>query len=848
MVVGKKRFRIAILLVLLLVTSVLIPTGAFASVPAKEKDQELWKALLPLDTVVSFMNTGAHPDDEQSALLAYLSLGKGVRSISLIANRGEGGQNEIGSELFNGLGMIRTRELQEASKLLNIHLLQLSEKPDDSIFDFGFSKSPTETLEKWGENLTYERLIRKIRETRPDIVMPSFLDVPSQHGHHRAINQLTVKAFEDAANPNIFPEHLKQGLQPWQVKKLYLPGEDKTTTLKFNIGGKVDPIYGLTYPQLGEESRKYHKSQGMGRDLPIADYYVSLQLAKSKVGSVGAEETIFDHLPYDFQAYSKKVNNTKIKSKLIQLQMQYETTIKSYPDHVTVTKNVQKALKLTRQLMKDLRKHPLSNDLQSDLLYRLQVKEKQLEHASAVASKVQVSLNVGDGVWTLGSTKNVSIQVQNHSVTTLANIQVKPVFANNGWKASTKSFIRHLKAGDHLTISSNITAPAKSDSFYEPYQPSAVQFDVSYKLYGETVTKRVSVDSLKQTVALLPDWGLLLTPESGIINTEKQQDIKKVTVQVTNYLQGANKGTLELELPKGWKAEPSVQTVEFHKFLEKKNVTFTITTKAGFGEQNVQLPVIAKVNGKAFSKQVQPISYPHIGTVYYVRDAKITFTGVSLKFDPDRKIGYIESGFDNTANALREAGLQIHSLTETDIKSGDLSQYDTIVVGIRAYLSRKDLLENNQRLLDYVKNGGHVVMQYHKPGDNWKPELAPYPLIPGNPPINWRVTDENAPVTFLDPNHPIIKGPNLITSKDFDNWVQERAVYFPSTWDSENYHPLFSMSDPGEKPFNSGVLVANYGKGTYIYTSLVLYREIQSQVPGGYRLMVNLIEYPQKSS
>ncbi|SFJ28818.1 PIG-L family deacetylase [Thermoflavimicrobium dichotomicum] len=848
MAVRKPRFGISVLLVLLLIVSLVIPAGAFAQVQAAEKDVELWKALLPLDTVVSFMNTGAHPDDEQSALLAYLSLGKGVRSISLIANRGEGGQNEIGKELFNALGMIRTRELEEAAKLLNLHLILLSEKPDDPIFDFGFSKSPEETLQKWGEEITYERLIRRIRETRPDIVMPSFLDDPSQHGHHRAISQLTQKAFEDAANPKVFPEHLKRGLQPWQVKKLYLPGTASTTTLKFNIGGKVDPVYGLTYPQLGEESRKYHKSQGMGRDLPVADYYVNLQLAKSAVGKIGAEQTIFDNLPYDFREYGEKVKDKKTKVKLSQLQAQYDAAIKSYPNHVKVTQEVQKALKSTRELIKDLKKHPLAGEQQSDLLYRLQVKEKQLEHASAVASRVKASLDVSDGVWTPGSAKNVTIQIQNDSTTNLADIQVKPVLANKDWKAKIKAFKHHLGNGDKLTISAEVKAPANSNTFYEPYQPSAVQFDVSYKLYGETVTQRVSVDPLKQTVALLPDWGLLLTPESGIVNTEKKPDTKKVTVQVTNYLQGPSKGTLELQLPEGWKAEPSSQSVEFQKFLESKNVTFTITTSAEISEKNYAVPVVAKVNGKTFSKQVQTISYPHIGKVYYVRDAKAGFTGVSLKFNPNRKIGYVESGFDNVSNALKEAGLNVHSLTEADLKSGDLSQYDTIVVGIRAYLSRKDLLENNQRLLDYVKNGGHVVMQYHKPSDNWKQELAPYPLIPGDPPINWRVTDENAPVTFLDPNHSIIKGPNLITSKDFDNWVQERAVYFPSTWDEQNYKPLFSMADPGEKPFTSGVLVANYGKGTYIYTSLVLYRQIQSQVPGGYRLMVNLIEHPYQSS
>lgn len=840
--VSKIRLGVSVLLSLLLVFSLVLPSLVLPSY-AKDQDVELWKALLPLDTIVSFMNTGAHPDDEQSALLAYLSLGKGVRTISLIANRGEGGQNEIGTELFHALGMVRSRELEEAAKLLNMQLHLLNEKPGDPIYDFGFSKSPEETLEKWGETHTYERLIRKIRETRPDIVMPSFLDVPSQHGHHRAINQLTVKAFEDAADPKVFPEHIKEGLQPWQVKKLYLPGTDTTTTLRLNIGGQVDLKYGLTYPQLGEESRKLHKSQGMGRDLPVEDYFVSLQLKKSKVGTPGQEKSIFDQLPYDFKAYSNQITNPALKQRLSQLQDQYDRTLQSYPDHEKVTKEVQKSLKWTRQLIQFTKKQTLDGQQKEDLLFRLQVKEKQLLHASAVASKVRATLNVGDGVFTLGATKQVTIQLENGSKAPLTDLNIKPVLQNTGWKATVKPFAKKLAPNGKLSLVIDVTAPTSSDHFYQPYEPSAVQFDLQYKLYGEAVTQRVSVDPVKQTVALLPDWGILLTPESGIVNTEKQQDTKKVTVQVTNYVHGPSKGSVRLQLPAGWKAEPSSQSIAFEKFQEQKQITFTITTSSGIAEKNYEVPVIVDVNGKKFSKQVQVISYPHIGKVYYVRDSKVSFQGVSLRFDPNKKIGYIDSGFDDVANNLREAGLQVTLLTEEDLKSGDLSQYDAIVVGIRAYLSRKDLLENNQRLLDYVKNDGTLVIQYHKPGDNWKPELAPYPLVPGDPPINWRVTDENAAVTILDPNHPLIKGPNPITEKDFENWVQERAVYVPSTWDQEHYQPLFSMADPGEDPFNNTVLVANYGKGTYIYTSLVLYRQIQSQVPGGYRLMVNMIEY-----
>jgi len=257
-----QKQSLSILAIVLLIVSLFAPLDAVAQ-ENTQHDKELWNVLKPLDTIVSFMNTGAHPDDERSDLLAYLSRGLGVRTSSMIANRGEGGQNEIGSELGNALGIIRSRELIEASKVTGVTVYHLSQDTSDEIYDFGFSKSKEETLEKWGEEVAYERLIRIIRTQRPDIVMPSFLDVNTEHGHHRTINALTIKAFQDAADPSVYPGQLKEGLKTWDIKKLYLPAKAESATTSFEIG-MIDEVYGKTYPQIGEESRFLHKSQGMG--------------------------------------------------------------------------------------------------------------------------------------------------------------------------------------------------------------------------------------------------------------------------------------------------------------------------------------------------------------------------------------------------------------------------------------------------------------------------------------------------------------------------------------------------------------------------------------------------------
>ena len=319
------------------------------STSAKQHDTELWNVLKPLDTTISFLNTGAHPDDERSDLLAYLSRGLGVKTSSLIANRGEGGQNEIGTELGNALGIIRTQEMIEAAKITNVKAYHLSETTSDPIYDFGFSKTPEETLKKWGEKLTYERLIRFIRSSQPDIVMPSFRNVDSQHGHHRTMSILTEKAFHDAADPAIFPEHLKEGLKPWQIEKIYLPATSaEKATLAIEIG-MYDEIYGMSYPQLGEASRFMHKSQGMGSTIPVAPRKVDLELVKTAFNQT-KDSSLFAGIAYDFSDYAKQIDNKdkNLAKKFVALQNELEKTQLAYPNRSSVFERSQKSLKQVR--------------------------------------------------------------------------------------------------------------------------------------------------------------------------------------------------------------------------------------------------------------------------------------------------------------------------------------------------------------------------------------------------------------------------------------------------------------------------------------------------------------------
>lgn len=813
--------------------------GGRANASGEKHDVELWNTLKPLETTVTFLNTGAHPDDERSDFLAYLSRGLGVTTASLIANRGEGGQNEIGSELDNALGIIRSREMIEASKITGVKSYHLSKTTSDPIYDFGFSKTPEETLEKWGEDLTYERLIRFIRTYQPDILMPSFRNDHTQHGHHRAMEILSERAFEDAANPNIYPQQLKEGLSVWQVKKLFLPAESQQTATTSIEIGMLDPVYNMSYPQLGEESRYMHKSQGMGNDIPVAPRQTHLELLKASVDTNESNE-LFAGVPYDLaewaQALPKKEKSLGVH--FTELQKGLDKIVSAYPNRNQVFTKTQTALDDVRKLTKKTNKAKLDEKLKKDLLHKLSIKEDQLETVSLVSSNLEVSVKTASNVLTKGEKTAIKITLKNKGKQTLKNMDLNLILPK-GWKVQTGDRVKKLSPGERKEISYQVSVP-KNAQYYHAYDEPAVQINVNYKFNG---TQTGYTKQLEETVAVLPDLSLSMSPKDVVVNTANVQKEIPVTVKVKNYQRGKNQSSISLDVPDGWKATPKKTDVAFSKQHEEKDVAFKLTPPKGISEGKFQIAAKATANGKTYSSTIQEIKYDHIGTFYYQYPAQIDGVAFELLQQPDLKIGYIDSGFDTVADSLRNTGLNITELSESDLATGNLSQYDTIVTGIRAYLSREDLKTNNARLMKYVEDGGHLVVQYHKPNDGWNAmTTAPYPLTIGNPSIRWRVTNENATVNVLQPESPLFNYPNKITEKDWSGWVQERGLYYPMKWD-DRFETFVSMADPNEEAFDGGILMANYGKGTYLYTNLVFYRQIQGQVPGGYRIFTNLISY-----
>lgn len=807
---------------------------------AEEYSVELWNAIKPLETTVSFVNVGAHPDDERSDLLAYLSRGVGVDTVSLIANRGEGGQNQIGSELFTPLGIIRSMEMQEAAKVNGVAAFHLSETVDDDIYDFGFSKTKEETLGVWGEDVTYERLIRFIRTFRPDVIMPTFRDDPSQHGHHRTMSVLGIQAFDDAADPSIFPEHLSEGLKPWQARKAYLPAASPDSA-SFSVEiGDYDEIYGMSYPQLGEKSRYLHKSQGMGNDIPVEPRQTHFEIVDEKTLLEGNHDNpILNGIPVDFADWASLIpeENAELAKRFEQLDEQLKDTIAAYPDISAVYDSSALALETVRQLQAETESASLSEELTDDLLHKLSVKDNQLQVTNFTASKLSIDANIDSPILTQGQETTVTVDVENNGKETITNAAFTLITPDN-WQVNGTEENVTINPGETAQVSYQVTVPNDA-AYFDPYADPDIQVNVAYDAGNVQINQ---VAEVNDTVAVLPEISVQSTPEELVINTEDIQDEVTVTLRAKNYVNGNSEAKIILDTPEGWEVSPSEQVVQFSEKSEEQDVTFTVVPPSNIDKGSFHLDAKAIYNGKELTSTIQEIYYDHISKSFYQYPAQVKGIAFELNMVEDLTIGYVESGFDEVIDYLRNAGFNITSLTEEDLQSADLSVYDTIITGIRAYLAREDLVANNDRLLEYVENGGHLVVQHNLPAEMDAADPTPYPLKVGRPSIEWRVTDEHADVTLLNPDSPLFHFPNEISDSDWEHWIQERGLYFPMEWD-DNYEALVSMADPNEDPMEGSLLFAEYGEGSYVYTSLGFYRQIQNQVAGGYRIFTNLISY-----
>ncbi len=821
---------------------------------ADEVEQRLHK----LNELGTLLMIAAHPDDERTALLAYFARGRHMRAAYLSLTRGEGGQNLIGPEQGAQLGIIRTQELLDARQIDG------AEQFFSRAIDFGFTKTAAETLAKWGHDRILSDIVWVMRRYRPDVVILGFSGTPRDgHGQHQTSAILGKEAYEAAGDPQRFPEQLKF-VQPWRAKRLVRAAG--FSGFGFNVGragsdesgaapqagavetGAFNPVLGYSYDELAVLSRSMHHSQGTGAMRRAGDSVSGFDLLEgppAKSDPFDGVDTSWNRLP----------GGAAVASLI-------ESAIRAYqPAH---PENAVPYLAKARPLMAAI----------SDPLAKLKLAE--LDETMAACAGLWAEAQAQQPDATPGAELTVT--------TTLVNRSHIPVAFESArfegmWNEALPKEAGKLEYNQPLSVSISRQVPP-GQPYSQPYwlvkPPTGDVYTVDDQaLIGLPDTPPVLQVRLRLTIggtsvelvravhhryadraegervrplAIVPAAAVNLPDPVTIFPAETP---RSVHVAVKANLPNA-RGELRLDVPAGWRVEPAWQQFHIAAAGEQQELAFTVTPPAA--ETTAGIKAVATLGGREIANGMTVIAYPHIPTQALFPPSVVKAVRSDIKITAHR-IAYIMGAGDDMPAALRQLGVEVTLLAQSDLEQGDLSRFDAIVAGVRAYSVRPDLRANQQRLMRYVENGGTYVVQYQAGEGSGLPAGArglqsqlpaqarsgfgPYPLhVPaGN---QYRVTVEEAPVTFPHPDSPLLHTPNEITARDFAGWIQERGLNFATSWDP-HYQTVLASADPGEKPLEGGELWARYGKGVYIFTAYSWFRELPAGVPGAYRLFANLL-------
>ena len=785
----------------------------------------LGQLLKRLNNTKSVMHIGAHPDDEDSGLLAYLARGENARTAYLSLTRGDGGQNIIGSELFESLGVIRTEELLQARRLDG------AEQFFTRAYDYGFSKTLDEAKQKWDEKIILCDAVRAIRTFRPLVVISRFSGTPADgHGQHQFSGYIAPLAVKAAADAN----QCKDAGAAWQVLKFYVGQSFRSTaepSLKINTG-EYDFLLGRSYFEIAMEGRSQHKTQEQGVLELKGERFSGLNLIESKVPKVEKEKSVFDGIDVSseksesarraFQEY-EPTNPPKIVPILIEgWQTIRQSKEKDYLlEQFSETIRRASGIRIDALAEKETVTPDESFLVTSKVFFpnaeNVKIKEIKLETPTDwQVSKADAPKENNQGVFRTEVARE----------TTYFNVKVP-----KNAKLTQPFWLENMRKGDLFD------APGNS---IESFQPPVINCFVTLDVNGTEINLTQPVEyryaddirgEVRRNLNVVPKVSLSLDQKLLIVPQSEKAQTRRIVLSITNNNSAATSGEAKLNAPDGWKVTPNAANFNLKNKGEKTSVAFDVTVPAKFKIGDFELSAQANAGGETFTQTMNTLAYPHIQTHRFYTETKTRISVFGLKTAPV-KIGYIMGSGDQIPEAIRQMGLAVELLNETDLTSGDLSRFDVIVVGIRAFQVRADLISNNQRLLDYVKNGGNLIVQYQRPDYE---TLLPFPAKLGA-----RVADENAPVKILDEANPVFNFPNKITDEDFAGWVQERNLYAFSTFDA-NYKPLLEAHDANEPENKGGLVMANVGKGKYVYCSYAFFRQLPAGVPGAYRLFANLL-------
>jgi len=783
--------------------------------------------LKKLDVLGSVLYVAAHPDDENTRLLAYLAQEKHYRTGYLSMTRGDGGQNLIGNEQGELLGLVRTQELLAARRVDG------AEQFFTRALDFGFSKGPKETLEFWNKEQVLSDVVWVIRKFRPDVIICRFPTTgEGGHGNHTASAILAQEAFSAAADPKRFPEQLKY-VQVWQPKRImwntFSFGTVNTTSpdqFKINVG-VYNPILGKGYGELAAESRSNHKTQGFGSARQRGDAY---EYFKTILGDAPKDELMDDVNT----SWSRVKGGEEIGKEVEEIQKKFDPNHpeSSVPALVKVYGEIQK-------ISDPYWRGQKSKDL-GDLIAAcagLWFESYAQEQAYAIGDSMSVhsqvicryndklKVDVVDGMQLDGKTIPAN-EVQTFNSKVLADKITQPYWLKEPHGIGSYVISDERQVGNP----ENPDLPAIKYKFTIEGKPFEFERQLVYKYVDP------AKGEIYQPVQITPPVVADIQNRVYIFNSQQPQT---VPVKLKSFKNGTS-GTIRLKAPMGWKISPESITFTNKNKNDEWEHDFTLTPETNQSQVGVLEADVTVGNDQTiYNRGILSINYSHIPNITIFPLAQSKLLQLDMKI-AGNKIGYIHGAGDLMPEALRQVGYDVHILSENEIENGDLSGYDAIVVGVRAYNVDPRLSVEQPRLLEYVKNGGNLVVQYNNSNGLVTQHIGPYPFKV----VNERVTDENAKITILDPDNPVLNYPNKIGQADFDGWIQERGLYFTKDADSQ-YQRVLKMADPGEGSKDGALITTQYGKGRFIYTSLAFFRELPAGVPGAYRLFINMLSKPK---
>jgi LmbE family N-acetylglucosaminyl deacetylase len=812
----------------------------FAQAPQQASAGKILQDLHKLNVLGNVLYIAAHPDDENTRLIAYLGNQKLYNTAYLSITRGDGGQNLIGPEISEYLGIIRTQELLQARRIDG------GQQFFTRANDFGFSKNPEETFTIWDKEQVLADMVWVIRKFRPDVMITRFPpDERAGHGQHSASAILAEDAFKAAADPKRFPEQLKF-VEVWQPKRLLWntgvwsfksPEEFEKhgkSLMKIDVGS-YNPLLGESYGEVAARSRSMHKSQGFGSGSTRG---TSIEYLQHTTGDK-AQDQLFEGIN---TTWSRIAGGDKVEKLIKKAIDNYKP---ANPAAIVPT------LLTARQALQKL---PDS--------YWKEAKLEDINQIIQYALGLYLEVNANDYTIAPGQPVKLQIEAVNRSEVPVTLKAIKYSFAT-----SDTTINRSLNNNEPLKYKTTKTLP-QNLAYTQPYwireKGTLGMFTVhEQQLVGQaenapaaqaTFTLEVAGEPMQLTVPVVykqtdPVDGEVYRPfvvtPPVFVNLKEQVFMfangapKEVQILVKAGKENI-KGDLKLELPKGWRAEPA--TVPFNLAAKGAEQTINFMVYPPATQTEGQLKAVATINGESYTKGLNEINYKHI-------PAQVTFpeaTARVVKLDLHKrgnKVAYLMGAGDDIPTSLQQIGYNVTLLKDNDIRLSYLKQFDAVILGVRAYNTVDRLKHYQPILLEYVKQGGNLIVQYNTSHALVMPNIGPYPLKLSRD----RVTVEDAEVRLLASDHPVLNSPNKITAKDFEGWVQERGLYFPNEWSNE-YTAILSSNDPGETARDGGLLIANYGKGNYIYTGYSFFRELPAGVAGAYRLFANMISLSKNES